>query len=74
MNIVACCVDLWESRLYGYGWPTVDYFHTTCIIVIVRVNILALRKESEPNGNLTFPVQRSCYLRINSDVTTLYRT
>lgn len=28
MNVVACCVDLWESRLYGYGWPTVDYFHT----------------------------------------------
>lgn len=22
-----CCVDLWPSRLYGYGWPTVAYFH-----------------------------------------------
>jgi hypothetical protein len=81
LNIFACCVDLSASRLYGYGWHTVAYFHTklreirpasvqvvgrdthtTCIIVIVWVNILVLSKESEPKGNLTFPVQRSCYL------------
>jgi hypothetical protein len=36
------------------------------------VSILVLSKESEPDANLTFPVQRSSYLRNNSVVTTLY--
>jgi hypothetical protein len=86
-------VDLWPSRLCGYGWTTVAYFntklreirsasvqvvgrdtHTTCIIVIMWVNILVLSKESEPGANLTFPVLRSSYLRNNSVVTTLYHT